>query len=76
MDFHELLDIPPGDRRRYHDNVSIIIISFEGKIWRSSSTILLLIVDDIVAYAFVDDLMSNNTSKFIHNLEILRSTDN
>ncbi|KAL7248331.1 hypothetical protein ACSBR2_003114 [Camellia fascicularis] len=36
MDFHELLDIPQGDRRRYHDDVSIIIISFEGKIWRSS----------------------------------------
>ncbi|KAM7531855.1 hypothetical protein LguiB_035265 [Lonicera macranthoides] len=37
MDFHELLDIPQGDRRRYHDDVSIIIISFEGRIWRSSS---------------------------------------
>ncbi|KAL0333276.1 UNVERIFIED_CONTAM: putative protein phosphatase 2C 4 [Sesamum angustifolium] len=36
MDFHELLDIPQGDRRRYHDDVSIIIISFEGRIWRSS----------------------------------------
>ncbi|CAI9760757.1 unnamed protein product [Fraxinus pennsylvanica] len=36
MDFHELLDIPQGDRRKYHDDVSIIIISFEGKIWRSS----------------------------------------
>ncbi|KAJ8570712.1 hypothetical protein K7X08_037684 [Anisodus acutangulus] len=36
MDFHELLDIPPGDRRRYYDDVSIIIISFEGKIWKSS----------------------------------------
>ncbi|XP_073044442.1 probable protein phosphatase 2C 4 [Primulina eburnea] len=34
--FHELLDIPQGDRRRYHDDVSIIIISFEGRIWRSS----------------------------------------
>ncbi|KAK6126159.1 hypothetical protein DH2020_040137 [Rehmannia glutinosa] len=37
MDFHELLDIPQGDRRRYHDDVSIIIISFEGRIWRSSA---------------------------------------
>ncbi|XP_057801364.1 probable protein phosphatase 2C 4 [Salvia miltiorrhiza] len=36
MEFHELLDIRQGDRRRYHDDVSIIIISFEGKIWRSS----------------------------------------
>ncbi|KAL7169920.1 hypothetical protein ACSBR2_034881 [Camellia fascicularis] len=36
MDFHGLLDIPQGDRRRYHDDVSIIIISFEGRIWRSS----------------------------------------
>ncbi|CAM8933115.1 unnamed protein product [Rhodiola kirilowii] len=37
MDFHDLLDIPQGDRRRrYHDDVSIIIISLEGRIWRSS----------------------------------------
>lgn len=35
MDFYELLEIPQGDRRRYHDDVSIIIISFEGRIWRS-----------------------------------------
>ncbi|KAK8953588.1 putative protein phosphatase 2C 4 [Platanthera guangdongensis] len=35
MDFHELLEIPQGDRRRYHDDVSVIIISFEGRIWRS-----------------------------------------
>ncbi|XP_070051177.1 probable protein phosphatase 2C 4 [Nicotiana tomentosiformis] len=35
MNFHELLDIPPGDRRQYHDDVSIIIVSFQGKIWRS-----------------------------------------
>ncbi|KAH7667845.1 Protein-serine/threonine phosphatase protein [Dioscorea alata] len=35
MDFHELLEIPQGDRRRYHDDVSIIIISLEGRIWRS-----------------------------------------
>ncbi|GAB4833804.1 hypothetical protein Ancab_032053 [Ancistrocladus abbreviatus] len=36
MAFHELLDIPQGERRRYHDDVSIIIISLEGRIWRSS----------------------------------------
>ena len=36
MDFHELLDIPQGERRRYHDDVSIVVISLEGIIWRSS----------------------------------------
>lgn len=35
MDFHELLDIPQGDRRKYHDDVSIMVISLEGRIWRS-----------------------------------------
>ncbi|KAI3832778.1 hypothetical protein MKW98_002324 [Papaver atlanticum] len=35
LDFHELLEIPQGDRRRYHDDVSVIVISFEGRIWRS-----------------------------------------
>ncbi|KAJ7947651.1 putative Protein phosphatase 2c [Quillaja saponaria] len=35
LDFHELLEIPQGDRRRYHDDISIIVISFEGRIWRS-----------------------------------------
>ncbi|KAF5727383.1 protein phosphatase 2C 23 [Tripterygium wilfordii] len=35
MDFHELLEIPQGDRRRYHDDVSVIVISLEGRIWRS-----------------------------------------
>ncbi|KAI4334522.1 hypothetical protein L6164_019205 [Bauhinia variegata] len=34
LDFHELLQIPQGDRRRYHDDVSIIVISLEGRIWR------------------------------------------
>ena len=36
MASHELLDIPHGARRHYHDDVSIIVISFEGRIWRSS----------------------------------------
>jgi len=37
MDFHELLDIPPGDRRKYHDDVSVMVVSLEGgEIWRSS----------------------------------------
>ncbi|KAJ6816251.1 putative protein phosphatase 2C 23 [Iris pallida] len=35
MDFHELLEIPQGDRRRYHDDVSVVVISLEGRIWRS-----------------------------------------
>ena len=35
MDFHELLDIPQGDRRNYHDDVCVMIISLEGRIWRS-----------------------------------------
>ncbi|KAG4400809.1 hypothetical protein AAZX31_07G124600 [Glycine max] len=35
MEFHELLDIPHGERRNYHDDISIVIISLEGKIWRS-----------------------------------------
>ncbi|WOL09590.1 hypothetical protein Cni_G18343 [Canna indica] len=37
MDFHELLDIPQGDRRKYHDDVSVMVISLEGRIWKSSS---------------------------------------
>ncbi|KAL9227850.1 hypothetical protein vseg_003494 [Gypsophila vaccaria] len=36
MDFYELLEIPQGERRRYHDDVSVIVISLEGRIWRSS----------------------------------------
>lgn len=36
MDFHELLDIPQGDRRKYHDDVSVMVVSLEGRIWRSS----------------------------------------
>ncbi|GAV69461.1 PP2C domain-containing protein [Cephalotus follicularis] len=35
MDFYELLDIPQGQRRRYHDDVTVIIVSLEGRIWRS-----------------------------------------
>ncbi|KAE8671713.1 Protein phosphatase 2C 29 [Hibiscus syriacus] len=36
MDFHELLDIPTGDRRKYHDDVTVMVISLEGRIWKSS----------------------------------------
>ncbi|KAJ4821733.1 Protein phosphatase 2C family protein [Rhynchospora pubera] len=35
MEVHELIEIPQGDRRRYYDDVSIIVISLEGRIWRS-----------------------------------------
>ncbi|CAH2038647.1 unnamed protein product, partial [Thlaspi arvense] len=35
MDFHELLEIPQGERRRYHDDVSILVISLEGRMWKS-----------------------------------------
>ncbi|KAK8916880.1 Protein phosphatase 2C 32 [Platanthera zijinensis] len=30
MNFHELLDIPHGDRRKYHDDVSVMVISLRG----------------------------------------------
>lgn len=36
MDYCTLLGIPRGNRREYHDDVSVIVISFEGRIWRSS----------------------------------------
>ncbi|KAL4178505.1 hypothetical protein AMTRI_Chr13g115370 [Amborella trichopoda] len=36
MGFHELLDIPQGDRRKYHDDVTVMVISLEGRIWKSS----------------------------------------
>ncbi|KAK3154959.1 hypothetical protein QOZ80_2BG0197100 [Eleusine coracana subsp. coracana] len=38
MDFFELLDIPQGDRRKYHDDVTVMVISLEGRIWKSSGT--------------------------------------
>ncbi|RLN40309.1 hypothetical protein C2845_PM01G24470 [Panicum miliaceum] len=31
MDFHELIEIPQGDRRQYHDDVSVIVISLEAR---------------------------------------------
>ncbi|KAL1549508.1 [pyruvate dehydrogenase (acetyl-transferring)]-phosphatase [Salvia divinorum] len=31
MGFYDLLEIPQGERRRYHDDVSIVIISLRGK---------------------------------------------
>ncbi|XP_018682068.2 probable protein phosphatase 2C 4 isoform X1 [Musa acuminata AAA Group] len=42
MDFHELLEIPQGDRRRYHDDICVIIISLEGRIWRSCSEVVVV----------------------------------
>ncbi|XP_042459832.1 probable protein phosphatase 2C 4 [Zingiber officinale] len=36
LQFNQLLDVPQGDRRKYHDDVSIIIISLEGGMWQSS----------------------------------------
>ncbi|KAL6557954.1 hypothetical protein OROMI_018304 [Orobanche minor] len=40
MDFHELLDIPQGDRRKYHDDVTVMVVSLEGRIWKSSGKCL------------------------------------
>ncbi|RZC74135.1 hypothetical protein C5167_049614 [Papaver somniferum] len=40
MDFHELLDIPQGDRRKYHDDITVMVISLEGRIWKSSGKYL------------------------------------
>ncbi|XP_072959006.1 probable protein phosphatase 2C 26 [Typha angustifolia] len=36
MDLYELLDIPQGDRRKYHDDVTVMVVSLEGRIWKSS----------------------------------------
>ncbi|XP_070021004.1 protein phosphatase 2C 29-like isoform X2 [Nicotiana sylvestris] len=36
MEFHELLNIPQGDRRKYHDDVTVMVVSLEGRIWKSS----------------------------------------
>ncbi|KAG8382470.1 hypothetical protein BUALT_Bualt05G0080600 [Buddleja alternifolia] len=40
MDFHELMDIPQGDRRKYHDDVTVMVVSLEGRIWKSSGKYL------------------------------------
>ncbi|KAL6349331.1 hypothetical protein AAG906_033987 [Vitis piasezkii] len=40
LNFHELLDIPQGDRRKYHDDVTVMVISLEGRIWKSSGKYL------------------------------------
>ncbi|CAM8922815.1 unnamed protein product [Rhodiola kirilowii] len=40
MDIHELLDIPQGDRRKYHDDVTVMVFSLEGRLWKSSEKLL------------------------------------
>ncbi|CAM8885864.1 unnamed protein product [Rhodiola kirilowii] len=40
MELHELLDIPQGDRRKYHDDVTVMVVSLEGRIWKSSGKLL------------------------------------
>ncbi|KAL0792917.1 hypothetical protein Bca101_064294 [Brassica carinata] len=35
LDFEELLEIPQGERRRYHDDVTIVVISLAGRMWKS-----------------------------------------
>ncbi|KAL9669262.1 hypothetical protein QQ045_006805 [Rhodiola kirilowii] len=32
IDLHELLDIPQRDRRKYHDDVTVMVVSLEGRI--------------------------------------------
>ena len=48
MGFHELLEVQQGDRRKYHDDVSIIIVSLEGKIWRSSAWVNLDLLQTVM----------------------------
>ncbi|KAL9658980.1 hypothetical protein QQ045_011357 [Rhodiola kirilowii] len=40
MDLHELLDIPQGERRKYHDDVTVMVVSLEGRIWKSSAKLI------------------------------------
>ncbi|EOA26614.1 hypothetical protein CARUB_v10022673mg [Capsella rubella] len=41
MNFHELLDIPQGDRRKYHDDCTVLVIALGGsRIWKSSGKYL------------------------------------
>ncbi|KAH0886833.1 hypothetical protein HID58_062929 [Brassica napus] len=41
MGFHELLDIPQGDRRKYHDDCTVLVIALGGsRIWKSSGKYL------------------------------------
>ncbi|CAA7024851.1 unnamed protein product [Microthlaspi erraticum] len=41
MGFHELLDIPQGDRRKYHDDCTVLVIALGvSRIWKSSGKYL------------------------------------
>ncbi|KAL9691203.1 hypothetical protein QQ045_011622 [Rhodiola kirilowii] len=40
MDLHELLDIPQGERRKYHDDVTVMVVSLEGRIWKASGKLI------------------------------------
>ncbi|CAM8943656.1 unnamed protein product [Rhodiola kirilowii] len=40
MNLHELLDIPQGERRKYHDDVTVMVVSLEGRIWKSSRKLI------------------------------------
>ncbi|KAG2326714.1 hypothetical protein Bca52824_009442 [Brassica carinata] len=41
LGFHELLDIPQGDRRKYHDDCTVLVIALGGsRIWKSSGKYL------------------------------------
>uniref|UniRef100_A0A1J3CF80 Protein phosphatase 2C 29 n=1 Tax=Noccaea caerulescens TaxID=107243 RepID=A0A1J3CF80_NOCCA len=41
MGFHELLDVPQGDRRKYHDDCTVLVIALGGsRIWKSSGKYL------------------------------------
>jgi hypothetical protein len=53
MDFYELLDIPQGDRRKYHDDVTIMVISLEGRIWKSSGTYVWCSADILSVSVFI-----------------------
>ncbi|KAJ3676415.1 hypothetical protein LUZ60_003827 [Juncus effusus] len=35
-DLNDLINMPQGERRKYYDDVSIVIISLDGRIWRSA----------------------------------------
>ncbi|KAF3340480.1 putative protein phosphatase 2C 26 isoform X1 [Carex littledalei] len=47
MDLYELLDIPQGDRRKYHDDITVIVISLEGRIWKFSGSCSSCLVGEV-----------------------------
>ncbi|KAL5168295.1 Protein phosphatase 2C 29 [Glycine soja] len=68
MDFHELLDIPQGDRRKYHDDVTVMVVSLEGRIWKSSGNRSLSLYPTIVQVAYSSSMGALNIIS--HNLKI------